>query len=116
VNSNLLKGLVPVYTLAEKRLICAAQSIALWLYLLLILGDLSVLDLPWNLAIEGIQECVLKTRDIPRLTNPSPPAHQLGLQSPPLRQIFWNQPISRNFERRFLWPCLTVKTQSVVKV
>ena len=82
MNSNLLKGLVPVYTLAEKRLICAAQSIALWLYLLLILGDLSVLDLPWNLAIEGIQECVLKTRDIPRLTNPSPPAHQLGLQSP----------------------------------
>src|SRR5258708_14242511 len=32
-------------------------------------------------------EEVLKTRDIPTLINPSPRTHQLGLQSPPLRQI-----------------------------
>jgi hypothetical protein len=51
------------------------------------------LDLPWNLAIEGIQECVLKTRDILRLTNPSPPAHQLGFQSPPLRHVNKNLPV-----------------------
>jgi hypothetical protein len=51
--------------------------------LLLILGDLRVLDLPWNLAIEENQECVLKTRGIPTLTNRSPPSQQRRLQSPP---------------------------------
>jgi hypothetical protein len=46
---------------------------------------LRVLDLPWNLAIEENQECVLKTRGIPTLTNRSPPSEQRRLQSPPLR-------------------------------
>ena len=32
---------------------------------------------------------MLKTRDIPAPTNSSPPTQQLGLQSPPLRQILY---------------------------
>jgi len=52
------------------------------LYLLLILTDLRVLERPWILAIGGNEKCVLKTRDIPTLTNPSPPPHQRGFRSP----------------------------------
>ena len=40
-----------------------------------------------RLAISANQKRVLITRDIPTLTKPSPPTHQLGFQSPPLRQI-----------------------------
>jgi hypothetical protein len=50
--------------------------------LLLILTDLRLLHPPWNLAIGENEKCMLKTRDIPTLTNPSPPSHQRRFQSP----------------------------------
>jgi hypothetical protein len=46
------------------------------------LADLRVLDLQWNLAIGENEKCVLKTGDIPTLTNPSPPTQQRRFQSP----------------------------------
>ena len=67
----------------------------LLLVLLLILAYLKVFDPPWNLAIRENEICVLKTRDIPTLTDPSPPSHQLGVQSPPLRQILLLPPPSQ---------------------
>jgi hypothetical protein len=50
--------------------------------LLLIFPDLRVLEPPWNLAIGENKKSVLKTRDIPTLSNPSPPTQQRRLQSP----------------------------------
>jgi hypothetical protein len=52
--------------------------------LLLILTDLRALDPPKNVTIGENKKSVLKTRDIPTLTNLVPPSQQLGLQSPPL--------------------------------
>jgi hypothetical protein len=41
-----------------------------------------------RLANSADQKRVLKIRDIPTLTDPSPPSHQRRLQSPPLRQKY----------------------------
>jgi hypothetical protein len=61
--------------------------------LLLVLAYLRVFEPPYNLAIGEDQESVLKTRDIPTLTNPSPPGYQQRLESPPLRHS--SSPIKR---------------------
>jgi len=41
----------------------------------------------YNHGIPANRKGMLKTRDMPTLTCLSPPTHQLGLQSPPLRHV-----------------------------
>src|SRR5580704_12504196 len=66
------------------------QSVLLLLLLLLPVDLISFGPAETRMILSN-GKVVLITRDIPTLTATSPPRHQLGLPSPPLRQIVWFQ-------------------------